>query len=314
MKTDVSEYRQSLAERLRPRIAIEQHYARLGKTCRRHPLLSEIERCLLKPLLRQGLKAARLYERGMANALAPVCRHVRLQFGDLPAAFDGLRILHISDIHIDGVDGLAEIIAEKVSGIRADLCVLTGDYRFKNSGTCRNVYPPVEHIISSIDASNGVYGILGNHDASEIAFRLEDMGVRMLVNEAVRVERDGSAVWIAGVDDPYDYRCDDLSLALQDVPANEFTILLAHTPDLYRTAARAGVNLYLCGHTHAGQIRLPWLGALFHHAAAPRSHACGVWRYRRMQGYTSAGAGCSGLPVRFNCPPEITLIELQKSY
>ncbi|MGH9582576.1 MAG: metallophosphoesterase [Bryobacteraceae bacterium] len=300
----------SLAERLKPRIAIEEHSARTGIPCRRHPLLSHIERLFLKPLLRLGLKISGLYPRGAANALGPVLRSLRLECADLPAVFDGYRILHISDLHIDGMDGLAEAIAEKIAGLRVDLCVFTGDYRFHNEGSCERVYPRLERILSSIHAEQGIYGILGNHDASEIAFRLEEMGVRMLVNEAAAISKEGESVWLAGVDDPYDYRCDDLAAALDAIPPESFKVLLAHTPGLYRAAADAGVQVYLCGHTHAGQICFPLLGGLFHHANAPRSHTSGYWRSGRMHGYTSAGAGCSGLPVRFNCPPEVTLIEL----
>jgi len=81
---------------------------------------------------------------------------------------------------------------------------------------------------------------------------------------------------------------------------------------MYNEAAAAGIHLYLCGHTHGGQIRLPWLGAPMQNAACPRRYAHGCWRHGEMQGYTSAGAGCSMLPVRYNCPPEITLIELAR--
>lgn len=299
-----------LAERLQPRIAIEERCARTGIPCRRHPRFNQVERLFLRPLLRAGLKTAGLYERGAANTLQPLVRSLQLACPRLPASFDRYRILQISDLHIDGVAGLDEILAEKIAGVRADLCVLTGDYRFHNEGSCEDVYPLLGRVLASIRAEDGIYGILGNHDESEIAFRLEEMGVRMLVNEAVAVSKDGESIWIAGVDDPYDYRCDDLAAALEPVPSGAFTVVLAHTPDLYREASERGAGLYLCGHTHAGQIRLPLLGSLFHHAKAPRSHTAGYWRYGRMHGYTSAGAGCSGLPVRFNCPPEITLFEL----
>lgn len=309
MTSKLAEHR-SLAERLQPRIALEEHAARTGIPCRRHPLLNRIERVFLKPLLNLGLKASGLYPRGAANALRPVVRSLRLECPDLPAAFHGYRILQVSDLHIDGVDGLAEIVAEHVANLPADLCVLTGDYRFHNDGSCERVYPRLKRILSSIRAQQGTYAILGNHDASEIAFRLEEMGVSMLVNEAVPVHKKGETIWLAGVDDPYDYRCDDLAAALDAIPPDSFKVLLAHTPALYRAAAVADVHLYLCGHTHAGQIRFPLIGAFFHHANAPRSHAGGYWRYRGMHGYTSAGAGCSGVPVRFNCPPEITMFEL----
>jgi len=303
----------SLAARLRRRIEIEQYYAALGRPCRRHETFGYLERYCLKPLLRLGLKASGLYPRGVANALRLTVREIRFEFSHLPPAFDGFRILHLSDLHIDGVDGLAEVMAERIADLRPNLCVITGDFRFRNEGSCERVYPRVELILSHLLSDHGVYAILGNHDVSEIAFRLEEMGVQWLVNDAIAIRKGGEAIWLAGVDDPYDFRCDDLPAALDAVPPEGFKILLAHTPDLYREAAAAGVHLYLCGHTHGGQIRFPLLGALFHHAQAPRALIMGAWRHGPMYGYTSPGAGCSSLPVRFNCPPEITMIELGKA-
>jgi predicted MPP superfamily phosphohydrolase len=303
----------SLAARLRRRIEIEQYYAALGRPCRRHEAFGYLERYCLKPLLRLGLKASGLYPRGVANALRLSVREIHFEFQNLPPAFNGFRILHLSDLHIDGVDGLAEIMAERVAVLRPDLCVITGDFRFRNEGSCERVYPRLELILSNISSDHGIYAILGNHDVSEIAFRLEEMGVQCLVNEAVAIKKGGESIWLAGVDDPYDFRCDDLSAALDAIPHESFKILLAHTPDLYREAAAAGVHLYLCGHTHGGQIRFPLLGALFHHAKAPRALVVGPWQHEQMYGYTSPGAGCSSLPVRFNCPPEITMIELAKA-
>ncbi|MGH9694488.1 MAG: metallophosphoesterase, partial [Bryobacteraceae bacterium] len=134
--------------------------------------------------------------------------------------------------------------------------------------------------------------------------------VRMLVNEAAEIERPNGALWLLGVDDTFDYRCADLPGALAGVPRHAFKILLSHSPELYDEASREGIQLYLTGHTHAGQIRLPGIGALKHNARCPRRMAFGAWRHGAMQGYTSAGVGCSSLPVRFHCPPELALIEL----
>lgn len=170
---DVAPERRSLAERLGPRIAIEEYCARTGRLYRRHPWLSHAERLFLRPLLRTGLKVAGLYDKGAANALQPSVRLLRLECPNLPRAFHEFRILQISDLHIDGIDGLAEIVAEKTADLSVDLCVLTGDYRFHNEGTCAHVYPRLERILSSIRAQHGIYGILGNHDGSEIAFWLE---------------------------------------------------------------------------------------------------------------------------------------------
>jgi predicted MPP superfamily phosphohydrolase len=168
-------------------------------------------------------------------------------------------------------------------------------------------------ILSSISSKHGVFGILGNHDAAEIAFALDEMGVRMLVNEAVPIENGSSSLWLAGVDDPFDYRCDDLEGTLSVVPRQAFKILLVHTPDLYEEATERGVDLYLCGHTHAGQIQFPVLGALHHNSNSPRAYAYGHWKRKQMHGYTTSGVGCSSLPVRFNCSPELALIQLRKN-
>lgn len=251
-----------------------------------------------------------LYRRGLRNALKLQVRCVKLGFRNLPKAFDGFRILHLADLHIDGMEGLTEVVAETVSACEVDLCVMTGDYRFETYGSCAAVYPRIQKIHSEIRAECGVLAILGNHDAAEMAFEFEKYGIRMLVNEAIELRRQGQSLWIAGVDDPHKYECDDLPLALEEPPLNDFKILLAHTPEMFQEASYSGVDLYLAGHTHAGQVALPFLGAPIQNADCPREFVQGHWRYRDMQGYTSAGVGCSMLPIRFNCPPEIVIVEL----
>ena len=253
---------------------------------------------------------AGIYHQGVQNALRPIVRHVRFEFGVPLSGFEGFRILHLADLHIDGLDGLAEVAAQHAASLEVDLCVMTGDYRFRTDGPCDAIYPRMKTILSAVRARHGIVGILGNHDSLEIALELEKLGVRMLINEAMEVGREGRSIWLAGVDDPHDYRSHDIPRALREVPPEEFTILLAHSPELFREAAAAGVNLYICGHTHAGQIRVPWLGAPLLNVACPRAYTQDRWRHGDMHGYTSAGLGCSMLPVRFNCAPEIAIIEI----
>jgi predicted MPP superfamily phosphohydrolase len=302
----------TLAERLKPRIAVEQHFARIGRTNRHGRFERVVERRIAMPLLKLGLQSAGVYSRGVRNALTPVVRVLPLRFPNLPPAFEGFQVLHLSDFHIDCSPDLAEVLGKTLRQLRPDLCLMTGDYRYEDYGPCEQVYPLMRHVNSSISARHGIFGVLGNHDHAEIAFGLEEMGVRMLVNQAVPVSCEGDSIWICGVDDPFDYQCDDLPGTLSQTPAGSFKILLAHCPELYREAADSGVALYLTGHTHAGQIRFPGLGALRHNAKCPRSFAYGHWKYRQMHGYTSAGLGCSSLPIRFNCPPEAVLIELRR--
>lgn len=262
------------------------------------------------PLLHAVLRLFRLYSRGVDNARSLIVRRLRLQFDHLPPAFEGYSILHLSDLHIDGLDGLAEALAQLVSSIPADLCLMTGDYRYEVEGPCDGVYPRIGTILASVQARDGIAAVLGNHDAAEVAVELEKMGVRMLVNESVEIKRAGASIWVAGVDDPHYYGCDDIHAAFEDVPPGAFRILLAHSPELYEQASERNVQLYLCGHTHGGQISLPLFGAPLLNARCPRAYTRGHWFHGAMQGHTSAGAGCSMLPVRYNCPPEIVEIEL----
>ena len=273
----------------------------------------------LRPILRLGLKAAGLYTAGLRAARNPEVRSVCFEFDSLPAAFDGFRILHLSDLHVDGIDGLAERTAEIVRGLPVEVCVMTGDYRFEVHGPCDRIYPRMTLILKAIRAKHGVLGILGNHDSAEIAMELSRIGVRMLINDAAELRSAESALWISGVDDPHYYGCDDLAQATSGIPEGDFKVLLAHSPELHDEAAAAGIDLYLCGHTHAGQIRLPkpfygrWAMPI-RNAACPPEYTYGKWRHRGLQGYTTAGLGASLLPIRYNCPPEIVLIELRRSY
>ncbi|NWG14459.1 MAG: metallophosphoesterase [Acidobacteria bacterium] len=266
---------------------------------------------LICTLLRAVLCVSGMLRRGERNALDSRLRTLEFEFANLPASFEGFRILHLSDIHADGLAGLAEASCARLRGLEADLCVLTGDYRYDIEGSCAAVYPEMGKILACVRAKHGVVGILGNHDFAEKIVHLERMGVRVLMNDSLEIRRGIESIWICGVDDPHYYGCDDLPGALAPVPEGAFKVLLAHSPELYEEAADRGIDLYLCGHTHAGQVCLPGGIPIVLNTSAPRRFARGIWRHGHVQGYTSAGIGCSLLPVRFNCPPEITLIELR---
>jgi len=266
---------------------------------------------LTHTLLGAALRMTGLMNRGRRNALDPRVRTVELELPDLPSSLSGFRILHLSDMHVDATAGLAAAVCSRLEGMEADLCVLTGDYRYEIEGSCAPVYPLMEKILGCVQATHGVLGVLGNHDFSEIVPRLERTGIRFLMNGSVEIRRGNASLWVAGVDDPHYYGCDNLPEALSRVPQDAFKILLAHSPELYREAADRGVNLYLCGHTHGGQICLPGGAPILVNAKCPRRLARGTWQHGRMLGYTNAGVGSSLLPVRFNCPPEIALLELR---
>jgi predicted MPP superfamily phosphohydrolase len=140
----------------------------------------------------------------------------------------------------------------------------------------------------------------------------EEAGLIMLINDSWPIDRNGERIWVVGVDDPHFYKMADTKQAFRDVPGQAFTIFLAHSPEAYKEAARCQAQLYLCGHTHGGQICLPERGPLLTNSKAPRFTAAGSWQHQKMTGYTSRGAGPSGIPLRFNCPGEISLITLCK--
>jgi predicted MPP superfamily phosphohydrolase len=170
------------------------------------------------------------------------------------------------------------------------------------------VYRHIERLLHAVRSRRGVLGILGNHDEADMAIAFEQLGVRMLINESTEVE---PGLWVIGVDDAHYYGSDDLSESLDPVPPEAFKLLLAHTPELYAEADRADIDLYLCGHTHAGQICFPRLErAPFLNACCPRTFARedGSMAGPRDSQLRARDAPC--WPLRYNCPPEVALIEL----
>ena len=139
---------------------------------------------------------------------------------------------------------------------------------------------------------------------------LEEMGVRMLLNESVAIRRGEQAIHIAGIDDAHFYRVDNIEKSASDIDFDAFAILLSHTPEIYRQAAHAGFRLTLSGHTHGGQLCLPGSIPLTLDSNLPRKYGAGAWEFGGMAGYTSVGVGTSIVAVRLNCPPEITLHHL----
>ncbi len=264
----------------------------------------------IRKALQLTLRITALRGRGQLNALRPVIRLVRLGLPTLPSSFSGMRVLHLSDLHADAPIPLVNGIIDAVRGLAVDLCVLTGDYRFEASGPCGPACEAMAQILAAVEAPLGVFGVLGNHDSASMVERLGHAGAAILVNTSAEIRRGRERIHIVGVDDPAYFGCDDLAMALAAVPGGEFKILLAHSPEAAIEAAHAGIDLYLCGHTHGGQICLPWIGAVWMNARCPRQFTRGLWRHANMLGITSAGAGVSLVPARFHCPPEITVIEL----
>ena len=264
-------------------------------------------------MLDLGLRLTGLRARGERNALEIQVTEQEFMFTDLPPAFDRFRILQLSDLHINGHGRIVDRIIEIISGIEVDLCCMTGDYRFHLGQQCAPTFHrDLSRVYRAINSRLGTVAILGNHDLLEDAMTLRTLGATVLVNESCAIRNDGEEVWLAGVDDPHYYCCDDLPQAMMEIPEHAFKILLAHTPSIYEEAADEEFDLYLCGHTHAGQIRLPLVGPVIRHVNCPFEYQRRLWRHRGMWGYTCEGAGSSGVPVRFNCRPEIAVHTLRK--
>jgi len=262
-------------------------------------------------VIRAALMVTGFYWRARKNAENIKIRHHEVRSAELPASFDGFTILHLSDLHADINDGAISRLIELLPTVSYDVCVLTGDYRAKTFGPYQ---PAIEGLARVREHLEGpVCGVLGNHDSIRMVPALEDIGIRMLLNETQAIERGGEHIHLVGIDDAHHYRVDNIEKAASDVPAAEFSILLSHTPEIYRQAAHAGFQLMLSGHTHGGQICLPGAIPIILDAVLPRRMGAGAWTYRGMIGYTSVGVGSSVLPVRLNCPPEITLHRLLRS-
>ncbi len=262
-------------------------------------------------MMRLTLRLCGLYRRGRRNAAKVELRRNVIASRRLPPAFDGFVILQLSDLHVEMSAAAMRRVVDLVGNLAYDVCVMTGDFRAHTFGSYKETLDGMAPICAAL--RQPIYGVLGNHDTIKMTPGLEDMGVSMLLNESVPIERDGAAIHIAGIDDAHFFRVDNIEKAADGVPLDAFSILLSHTPEIYRQAAHAGFDAILSGHTHGGQICLPGRIPITLDSSLPRAYGAGAWKYCGMSGYTSVGAGSSVLPVRLNCPPEITLHRLRRS-
>ncbi len=228
----------------------------------------------------------------------------------LPPAFDGFRLLQLTDLHLDLCTDLTPVIAELVRSTPHDAAVVTGDYRNKTDGD----YGPCMREMAKItgELSPERWGILGNHDFIEMVPSLEHAGLPILLNEVAAIRRGTDELWIAGIDDPHFYKTHDLAKVRAAIPDAACAILLAHSPEVYPEAEPFGFDLQLSGHTHGGQLCLPGGRAVIVPCKVPKPFIRGRWSHGRLQGYTSPGTGSCAVPARLFCPPEITLHVLRK--
>jgi predicted MPP superfamily phosphohydrolase len=231
---------------------------------------------------------------------------------NLSVAFDGLRVVQISDLHYGtwlNLD-LLENAIDQVNRLRPDLVAITGDFISHNKGRkIGDLIAPLGRLV----APSGVFGVLGNHDCKvgigRVASAIGKAGVRLLQNEVATLEREGAALHLAGIGSWY-YRQDRLESVLAQLQQPGAAVLLAHEPDFADFSAHSGrFDLQLSGHSHGGQMVLPRLGPLY----LPRcglKYPAGLYQVNGMIQYTNRGLGTSHLRLRWNCPPEITAFTL----
>jgi hypothetical protein len=297
--------------RLRQRLSIQvdhatKFYGGLG-LARLHPENSEA----FNHLVEMALKAGGLHARARANCLNYAVTRLEAFLPRLPESFDGFSILHLTDLHGDGIPDQGTRLVEIIESLDFDICLMTGDFRFLTWG---DYHPALESTAPIARASRRRYpplAILGNHDFIEMVPGLERLGLTVLLNESWSISRNGQSLWFMGVDDPHFYGTHDLEKAGLGIPAAACRVLLCHSPELFSRASEEDVDLFLCGHTHGGQICLPGGAPIMTNAACPRHMAAGPWRSGKMLGYTSRGSGASGCAARLFCPPELVLITLR---
>ena len=238
-----------------------------------------------------------------------------------PERMDGFTIALLSDFHYDPYFSVHPLRAAipSVNGLRPDLIVLTGDFvsvpTFGDETKGAVDAEPCARLLREMIAPHGLWAVLGNHDLdtdpAHVTHALQAEGIQVLVNRSVTIERDGARVWLAGVDDVI-YGSADLTKTLHNIPASEAVVLLAHEPDFADEACKFPIDLQLSGHSHGGQVRIPLLPPLYLPEMA-KKYVWGSYRVRGLSLYTNAGLGTVNIPVRLNCPPEITLLTLRSS-
>jgi len=241
-----------------------------------------------------------------------------------PERLEGFTIALLSDFHYDpyfSVHPLRSSIS-MVNRLRPDLIALTGDFVTEpfhanklNRLRSAVAAEPCAQLLRQMQAPYGLWAVLGNHDVvtdpNRVIDTLRAVGIQVLGNQSVPIEGTGTRFWLAGVDDVLEDRS-DLDAALSKVPANEPVLLLAHEPDFADYVAGFPVDLQLSGHSHGGQVRIPFVRPLWLPPLA-KKYIWGLYKIGGLTLYTNPGLGTVGLPVRMNCPPEITLLTLRRS-
>src|SRR5437762_6979858 len=259
-----------------------------------------------------GARLLRLDRPGRRNALDIQLVARSISFPDLPRAFDGYRILHLSDTHLDCLPELAAVASRLITGIEVDLLALTGDIHGRQRAPLADSTGPLAELIGAVRVKDRRLAILGNHDPAAMAEALEDLGFKVLINESTVLSRGGEHIVVTGLDDVHRFFTSDALAALSRA-AEGFRIALVHSAEVADYVAAAGYDLYLCGHTHGGEVWLLCGRPIITHLLRSGDGCVGMWRDGNMIGYTNNGLGVGDIPLRFNSRGEISIITLRRS-
>ena len=240
-----------------------------------------------------------------------VIERVQIPIPNLPSALEGFRIVQISDIHLYPLTTveLVDQAVQMTNQLQPDLVLLTGDYVWHEVEAIHALMPSLVHL----NAKYGVYACLGNHDiwydVDIVTQAFRDARLPLLVNEGLPISVGDARLYLASLDDGWSGK-PDLEAAMSSWTTGDPTVLLMHEPDLANHYAQdPRINLQLSGHSHGGQIRFPWMGALFYPYMSWK-YPMGLYQVNNMWLYTNRGMGTTNIPLRVNCAPEITELTL----
>ncbi len=241
---------------------------------------------------------------------------INIAIENLPESFDGAKIVHLTDFHSKNFGEREKKVLEILEDINPDFIFITGDfidYRTKDINSCQEFWRKLSN-----QHQGKTFGVLGNHehwikspDISAIKKLLEEGGISILNNENRKIFQGNKYIYLLGVDDP-DSEKDDLPKTMIGAEENIPKILLAHSPDIVDNLRGEKVDLILVGHTHGGQIRIPFVKPFWVPTKNRGKYASGLFEIGKTILYVNRGIGMATLPIRFNCSPEIVVIELKK--
>jgi len=238
---------------------------------------------------------------------------VSIDINNLPLSFKGVKIVHLSDLHSKNFGEREREILENLKQLNPEFVFITGDFVdwiAQDLESCQSFWKEL-----SANYPQRVFGVLGNHDHRHPKFKtlrnlLKESGIEILENETKKIEKDDCFLYLIGVDDPHE-GYDDFERAVAEIKNQAPKILLAHSPEIFRKVKGKGINLVLVGHTHGGQINIPFLTDFFLPLKYDKQYKSGLFKEKSTYLYVNRGIGTTFLPLRFNAPPEITLIELR---